>query len=120
MSVEEPAYALAQPGPSQPGLEPRDRSTLLRPLAGHPVLRFCIRRVAAGVLTLFVASILIFLATNALPGNVAETVLGKKRISCAGDPSRAPAWSESPAHNPLSGLAGARQSTLTSASRLWR
>jgi peptide/nickel transport system permease protein len=77
MSTEEPAYILAQPGPPQPGLEARDRSTLLRPLAGHPALRFCIRRVAAGVLTLFVASILIFLATNALPGNVAETVLGK-------------------------------------------
>lgn len=44
---------------------------------GHPVLRFVLRRVLAGIGTLFVASVLIFLATNALPGNVAEVVLGK-------------------------------------------
>jgi peptide/nickel transport system permease protein len=45
--------------------------------ARHPVLWFVVRRVAIGVLTLIVASILIFLATNALPGNVADVVLGK-------------------------------------------
>jgi len=44
---------------------------------GRPVLRFVLRRVLAGIGTLFVASVLIFLATNALPGNVAEAVLGK-------------------------------------------
>lgn len=43
----------------------------------HPVARFLARRLAAGVATLFVASALIFLATNALPGNVAQVVLGR-------------------------------------------
>ncbi len=43
----------------------------------HPVLRFVVRRVLSSLGTLLVASILIFLATNALPGNVAEAVLGK-------------------------------------------
>jgi peptide/nickel transport system permease protein len=36
-----------------------------------------LRRIAAGLLTLFVVSILIFLATNILPGNVAQVVLGR-------------------------------------------
>lgn len=44
---------------------------------GHPVLRFVLRRLLAGLGTLLVASALIFVATNALPGNVAEAVLGK-------------------------------------------
>jgi peptide/nickel transport system permease protein len=35
------------------------------------------RRVPAGILTLLVVSLLIFLATNALPGNVAQVILGK-------------------------------------------
>jgi peptide/nickel transport system permease protein len=40
-------------------------------------VKFLARRVAAGVATLVVASILIFLATNAWPGDVAQVVLGK-------------------------------------------
>jgi peptide/nickel transport system permease protein len=49
------------------------------PAAGtrHPVAAFVARRVVTGVLTLFVVSILIFLATNILPGNVAVVVLGR-------------------------------------------
>jgi peptide/nickel transport system permease protein len=43
----------------------------------HPAAAFVLRRVAAGLLTLFVVSILIFLATNILPGNVAQVVLGR-------------------------------------------
>ena len=43
----------------------------------HPVVRFVVRRVAAGLATLLVASALIFVATNALPGNVAQVVLGR-------------------------------------------
>lgn len=43
----------------------------------HPLARFVLRRVAAGLATLLVASLLIFLATNALPGDVAEVVLGR-------------------------------------------
>jgi peptide/nickel transport system permease protein len=41
------------------------------------VIRFLARRLAAGLVTLIVASIVIFLATNALPGNVASAVLGR-------------------------------------------
>lgn len=43
----------------------------------HPILKFVIGRVVAGVATLFVVSVLIFAATNVLPGNVAEAVLGR-------------------------------------------
>jgi peptide/nickel transport system permease protein len=43
----------------------------------HPILGFLVRRLAAGVATLFIVSVLIFVATNILPGNVAELVLGR-------------------------------------------
>src|ERR1700739_2080821 len=43
----------------------------------HPVLRFLLGRLGAGILTLLAASILIFLATNVLPGNAAEVILGR-------------------------------------------
>jgi peptide/nickel transport system permease protein len=43
----------------------------------HPLLGFVVRRVAAGVATLFVVSILLFLGTNVLPGDVASAVLGR-------------------------------------------
>lgn len=43
----------------------------------HPFARFIGRRLAAGALTLFVASILIFLAVQALPGDVASVVGGR-------------------------------------------
>jgi peptide/nickel transport system permease protein len=42
----------------------------------HPLAKFVARRLAAGLLTLLVVTILIFLATNVLPGNAAEVVLG--------------------------------------------
>jgi peptide/nickel transport system permease protein len=57
-----------EPGATEPPAPRRGR---------HPVAVFLARRLAAGVGTLLVASILIFLATNALPGDVAEAVLGK-------------------------------------------
>ncbi len=38
---------------------------------------FVVRRVAQGLLTLALLSVLIFLATNALPGDAAQTALGK-------------------------------------------
>ena len=53
------------------------------PSRGRPLVRFVLRRVGAGIATLLVASILIFLATNALPGNVAEVVLGKTATPAA-------------------------------------
>jgi peptide/nickel transport system permease protein len=43
----------------------------------HPTVAFIVRRIVAGFLTLLVVSVLIFLATNILPGNVAEVVLGR-------------------------------------------
>jgi peptide/nickel transport system permease protein len=43
----------------------------------HPVVWFLVRRIAAGIATLLVASVLIFLATNALPGDIVEVILGK-------------------------------------------
>ena len=59
-----------------PGL-PDTTPPVVKPGAKHPVARFVVRRVATGILTLFVVSILIFLATNILPGNVATVVLGR-------------------------------------------
>lgn len=43
----------------------------------HPVAAFVVRRVAAGILTLVVASFLIFASVQILPGDVASVVLGK-------------------------------------------
>jgi peptide/nickel transport system permease protein len=63
--VDEPLGALVSP----PGV-PTGRTR-------HPVLVFLIRRVGTGLVTLLIATILIFLATNALPGDVSEVVLGK-------------------------------------------
>lgn len=43
----------------------------------HPVAWFVVRRVAAGIVTLLVASFLIFASVQILPGDVASIVLGK-------------------------------------------
>ena len=43
----------------------------------HPMLVFLARRIATGIVTLLVASFVIFLATNALPGNVAQVLAGR-------------------------------------------
>jgi len=43
----------------------------------HPLAFFVVRRVATGVLTLIVVSMLIFVATDILPGNAAVVVLGR-------------------------------------------
>ncbi|MGD0084835.1 MAG: ABC transporter permease [Acidimicrobiales bacterium] len=45
--------------------------------ARHPVIGFLARRLAVGLLTLLIASMLIFVATNILPGNAAVVVLGR-------------------------------------------
>ena len=41
------------------------------------MLRFVVRRVLLGIVTLFVASVVVFFAVNALPGDVAEAILGR-------------------------------------------
>ncbi len=50
----------------------------------HPMLSLLARRSASGVLTLLVVSIIVFLATQALPGNAAYATLGRQ----AGNPQR--------------------------------
>ena len=42
----------------------------------HPVVQLLVQRVALGVVTLFVVSVVIFAATEALPGNAAVAILG--------------------------------------------
>ena len=46
--------------------------------AAHPVARFLVTRVLAAIATLFVVSILVFVATNILPGNAASVILGRQ------------------------------------------
>ena len=41
-----------------------------------PLLKIIIRRLALGVLTLFLVSVLVFAATQALPGDTARAILG--------------------------------------------
>ena len=43
----------------------------------HPILRLVRRRLGFGVLTLFLVSVVVFLATEVLPGNAAYAVLGR-------------------------------------------
>lgn len=50
---------------------PRPRAT-----APHPIIRLLVQRVALGALTLWVVSVVIFAATEALPGNAATAILG--------------------------------------------
>ena len=40
--------------------------------------RFLIRRVLLGILILFLVSVVVFAATQALPGNAAQAVLGRQ------------------------------------------
>src|SRR5438045_5479904 len=60
---------LAAPELALATVPPRDRR--------HPLVSFVLRRVAAGVATLFVVSGLLFAGTNVLPGDVATAVLGR-------------------------------------------
>jgi peptide/nickel transport system permease protein len=43
----------------------------------HPIARLVRRRLAIGVLTLFLVSVVVFLATEVLPGNAATAILGR-------------------------------------------
>jgi peptide/nickel transport system permease protein len=43
----------------------------------HPILRLVRRRLEFGVLTLFLVSVVVFLATEVLPGNAAYAILGR-------------------------------------------
>jgi peptide/nickel transport system permease protein len=43
----------------------------------HPIARLIRRRLAIGVLTLFLVSVVVFWATEVLPGNAADAILGR-------------------------------------------
>jgi peptide/nickel transport system permease protein len=45
--------------------------------ASHPLRRFLVRRLAQGLLTLVVASMVVFAATSAIPGSPATAILGR-------------------------------------------
>src|SRR5262245_42827649 len=53
---------------------PASRDSLV---AGHPIANLVVRRLSIGLLTLLVVSIVVFLATEVLPGNAAFAVLGR-------------------------------------------
>ena len=65
--------ASAPAAPADVGAGDQSASTRTR----HPVAWFVARRIAAGILTLLVASFLIFASVQILPGDVAGVVLGK-------------------------------------------
>ncbi len=72
------ASAIARDPAGAPAPPPLSPSAWTERVRGrHPVLAFLVRRIAVGLLTLLVVSLLIFLATNALPGDVAQVVLGR-------------------------------------------
>jgi peptide/nickel transport system permease protein len=50
---------------------------------GHPILRLIRRRAGIGVITLFLVSVIVFLATEVLPGNAASAVLGHNATPAA-------------------------------------
>jgi peptide/nickel transport system permease protein len=48
-----------------------------------PILKYILRRVLLGVVTMFVISVLVFLATEALPGDAAVAKLGRSATPAA-------------------------------------
>jgi len=61
------------PQASSPAPQSRDAS----PRRSHPVLRFVLTRAGAGVVTLLIVSVLIFLCTSVIPGDAVTVILGK-------------------------------------------
>ena len=69
-------------GPSRGAPQaPRSRPARRRDRGAHPVRRLLGRRAAAGLFTLCVVSVLVFAATEVLPGNAANAVLGRTAAS---------------------------------------
>lgn len=50
---------------------------LIGPGTVHPILKLVVQRIALGLLLLWAVSLLIFLGTEALPGDVAQAILGQ-------------------------------------------
>src|SRR5688572_8120595 len=48
-----------------------------RQLMSSPILKLVVQRIAMGVVLLFAVSILIFVGTQILPGDVAQSILGQ-------------------------------------------
>ncbi|MEY9863815.1 peptide/nickel transport system permease protein [Catenulispora sp. GAS73] len=61
--------------PSRTAHGPLTRSGFL---SSHPLALMAIRRVAAGVVTLLILSVLVFAAASVLPGDAASAILGKQ------------------------------------------
>ncbi len=49
----------------------------------HPVLKLITQRIALGILLLLAASVLIFVGTQILPGDVAQAILGQSATPLA-------------------------------------
>src|SRR5919197_4039141 len=62
---------------SVPGLTRRGRAQLPRTFLLHGIPGFVLRRVLLGLVTLFLISIIIFAATQALPSDPARAILGR-------------------------------------------
>jgi peptide/nickel transport system permease protein len=76
------AQAVARPEPKEPAGPAHARGP--RPVRqAHPVLFLLAQRATVGVFTLLAVSVLVFLATEVLPGNAAVAVLGR---NAAADP----------------------------------
>ncbi len=74
----------------------------------HPVLKLVAQRLALGILLLLAASVLIFVGTEILPGDVAQCILGQSATpEVAGQPARG-AGPERTRPGPLFQLAGRR------------
>jgi peptide/nickel transport system permease protein len=59
------------------GSAPVDIARTARRGEAHPILSLVARRSLLGLITLFAVSVLVFLATQVLPGNAAIAVLGQ-------------------------------------------
>ena len=58
-------------------------STCPRAHGGHPIPRLVLRRVAQGCITVFIVSVIVFLATEVLPGNAAYAILGRSATTAS-------------------------------------
>ena len=61
-----------------PATQPSRRRTFAR---AHPIAAFVLRRLLIGVVLVWLVSVLVFLATNVLPGDAARAALGAKASS---------------------------------------
>src|ERR1700733_4754336 len=70
------ATPLEVPAPPRDKIRWRHISSVAEDARAHPIRSLLISRTAAGLMTLLVVSIIVFLATEILPGNAAFAILG--------------------------------------------